>query len=127
MSPSRRTSGLPQQQAAVVTARCLSTPVVFGIRMQHDSASTWSATWAFAISAERAAREGYTDTRLSGSFALSTGYPGCPGCGNPSFAQCFACHGLGCWSTTDTRWKCPACGRDQDLGGTIREMSAGAD
>jgi hypothetical protein len=127
MSPGRRTGEFPEQQAAVVTAKCLSTPVVFGIRMQHDNASTWSATWAFAISAERAAREGYTDTRLTGSFTLGTGYPGCPGCKNPSLAQCFACRALGCWSITDQHWKCPACGRDSIISGTISEMNAGSD
>lgn len=127
MSPDRRTGELPAQQAAVVTARCLSTPVVFGIRMQQDSASTWSATWAFAISAERAAREGYTDTRLAGSFTLGTGYPGCPGCGNASFAQCFSCQTLGCWSTTDRHWKCPGCARNQVISGSIREMNASGD
>lgn len=123
----RKVDRAGQPQAAVVLARCSTTPAVFGIRMQHDSASAWSATWAFAISAARAAREGYTHTKLAGSFELGVGYPGCPGCGNPSFAQCFTCKALGCWSAVDSNWKCPGCGRVILLNGTIREMKAGSD
>jgi len=117
----------PQLQAAVVLAQCQSTPVVFGIRMQHDGSSAWAATWAFAISAARAAREGYTRTKLAGSFVVATQYPGCPGCGSASFAQCFACKSLGCWSGVDRNWKCPACGDFITLDSTIREMNAGPD
>lgn len=117
----------PQPQAAVVLARCGSTPVVFGIRMQHDGSAAWLATWAFAISAARATREGYTQTKLAGSFVLATQYPGCPGCGSVSFAQCFTCKALGCWSGVDRNWKCPTCGDVITLNSTISEMKAGSD
>jgi len=109
-----------------VTARCLSTSTVFGIRMQHDGASTWKATWAFEITPERAAREGY-DERLAGSFDLAPEYPGCPGCGHPSYVQCNVCKTLGCWSGVREYWGCPACGQGGVVQGRISEMSAGAD
>lgn len=96
------------QRAAILIARCRSSPTQFGVRLAHDGIATWWATWAFEISPARAAREGYSTT-LSGSFQLAAGFPGCPGCGNPTFVHCSDCQTLSCWSGSSGAWTCGFC------------------
>ncbi len=113
-------------RAAIVTVRCLSDHSLFGMRMEQTAHGGWVATWAFSIPPERAHREGYTETRLKGSFDVAEGYPGCPGCANRAFAKCNACSGLGC-SSGQGYWTCPHCGLGGPLSGSITSLSSHAD
>lgn len=125
MSPPEDETGYTRR-AAIVTARCQSDRSMFGMRMEETGDGRWMATWAFAIPAERAAREGYTETRLDGTFDIVEEYPGCPGCANRSFAKCGACSELGC-STGTGFWTCPHCGVGGTLNGYITSLSSNAD
>jgi hypothetical protein len=114
------------RRAVIVTARCMADRSLFGMRMEQAARGLWMATWAFSIPPDRAAREGYTETRVDGSFGMAEGYPGCPGCANRSFAQCNLCSGLGC-STGQGYWTCPHCGVGGPLEGSITSLSSSAD
>jgi hypothetical protein len=46
---------------------------------------------------------------LTGAFALSTRYLGCPRCSADSFARCHQCSGLGCWQSTEPTYHCGWC------------------
>lgn len=111
------------RRAAIVTVKCVSDHSLFGMRMEEIGRGRWAATWAFAISPERAAREGYTETRLDGTFDMAEDYPGCPGCANRTFAKCGSCSKLGC-STWEGYWTCPHCGAGDTLKGRITFLSS---
>lgn len=125
MTPPEQDAPGPRR-AAIVTVKCASDRSLFGMRMEETAPGRWMATWAFAIPPERAAREGYTQTRLDGFFDVAEGYPGCPACANRTFAKCGRCSGLGC-STGQGHWTCPHCGVGDTLKGYIKFLSSNED
>jgi hypothetical protein len=99
----------------IVCAKCAKTGELWGIRFEESQPGVWSATWAFPMRGDLAAREGYDRSSLSGQFQLGEGYPGCVGCLNRSFVLCGSCQRLGCAADGSRRYRCPWCGSSGEL------------
>jgi hypothetical protein len=115
-----------ERRIVIVSARCSGDGECFGIRLESRSAGTWSATWAFAIKAERAKREGYGSTVVKGAFDLPEEYPGCPHCHAKSLFVC-SCGQVACWSGSGSAVMCPACHKRGNVEGTATQVRAGGD
>jgi hypothetical protein len=114
-----------QLRVAIVLGRCQTKGVEFGIRFERV-ANSWIADWAFLLKPGASKREGYGETRLTGSFEFSNSYPGCPGCSNRSAFLC-GCGKLGCWDGLLSTVTCPWCGQTGKLEGQITDLLAGQD
>lgn len=112
----------------VVTCRCSRTKALFGIRFEEVARGQWHATWAFLIRADVAGREGYTDSRIEGSFHLAAEYPGCPAdCSRRDFVLCVNCDRLGCADEYADYYRCPWCDHGGSVGGSIEGLNSGKD
>lgn len=60
-------------------AKCPQTKKLYGVRVETNQ-NRWSATWAFPIKPEVAAREGYTENQFPPDLLYEREYPGCPYC-----------------------------------------------
>lgn len=98
-------------EAVVVMAQCSRTKGYFGIRTQKCD-GYWAMTWAFKLSSQRAAAEGYDRQTVSGTILLTDTYPGCPYCGDTAWVKCARCGKLSCFPDTSTppMFHCPHCG-----------------
>lgn len=103
--------------------RCKHDGRLSGIRMEERSGG-WYYTWAFPIKETSASKEGYDNTKISGSFHRGEDYRGCPYCGNRGFVRCGRCHKLTCIGKED-HFHCQWCGNDGRITGTITELDAG--
>jgi hypothetical protein len=110
----------------VVLARCSQTSRVYGIRIEEKAPAQWHADWAFSIPEQRAQKEGYDQSSIRGTFEIDDEYPGCPHCHNASFFRC-RCGKVGCWDQVTRKVTCPWCELSLNLGGSISDLTAGAD
>ena len=110
----------------IVVGRCSQTKEGLGIRFEELSPGKWVANWCFAIKEASAKREGYNNTRISGTFEFADGYPGCPHCGVGSFVRC-GCDKLGCWDGESPTFTCPFCNASGEVTGSVDNLSAGGD
>jgi len=101
--------------ASVVLARCCKTKKLFGMRVEKRG-NDWVRTWAFPIDEQKAKKEGFEANEVSGSLQAADGYPGCPYCGQNSFARCGACKKISCWGGGSTGFICPWCGHIDNVG-----------
>lgn len=83
-------------QATVVMAKCRQSKQPFGIRMEKKQNGVWYCTWAFKLSEQAAASEGYGGTLVSGKVDLDAEYPGCPYCKAGTWFRCGSCGRLTC-------------------------------
>ncbi len=79
-----------KKEASVILAKC-GNKKLYGIRIEKR-AGDWVRTWAFPISEENAAKEGFDQTSFTGNFFTDEEYPGCPYCGAK---KCFVCGNCG--------------------------------
>lgn len=88
---------------------------------------TWDGTtWVLVgVSRQRpgASPLGEAGQGFHGSFAVASGYPGCPSCGASRFVQCGKCARLACWDPSWETYLCPHCGTSGPVGGTIDTIS----
>ena len=89
-------------QAKIVLCKCPNSKDLYGIRIQKQN-NDWHRTWAFKITEDKAKKEGYENSKITGSMLPTPEYPGCPyRCGSTDIAQC-SCGKLFCWrSETNT-------------------------
>jgi hypothetical protein len=102
---------VPKINTNVALCKCPSSKKVYGIRIEQRG-NDWVRTWAFKIDEKKAKREGFNDTKVSGSLAPTPEYPGCPYCGSMSFAPC-SCGKAFCapaWEGKPMEMTCPWCG-----------------
>jgi LSD1 subclass zinc finger protein len=111
----------------VVCAKCCKTGALWGIRFEEFQPRAWTATWAFPIRADVAAREGYDRSSLSGQFLLGEDYPGCVGCLNRTFVLCGSCRRLGCAAEGARRFQCPWCRNAGEISGSIERLESFGD
>jgi DNA-directed RNA polymerase subunit RPC12/RpoP len=94
--------------AKVIMAKCTKTKKSYGIRIEQRG-SDWVRTWAFPIDEDKAKREGFDTTVVTGSFEPVDGYTGCPYCKSTIFTTCY-CGKIGC-SSGPGEYTCPWCGK----------------
>lgn len=94
--------------ATVICAKCNRTGKLFGIRTEKKS-SGWMFTWAFPLSQESAANEGYDKTIINDSIGTDSTYPGCPYCKTKRFIQC-ECGKIMCYDGESPQITCKFCG-----------------
>ena len=61
---------------------------------------------------------------VEGSFGISPGYGGCPGCRNDSYARCGNCAEMGCWKSGTRKFTCAACRTSDKVAGSIQFLNA---
>jgi hypothetical protein len=93
--------------AKVVLCKCPKSKGLFGIRVEERE-NDWVRTWAFKIDENKAKRERFEETKITGSMTPTPEYPGCPYCGSVSVARC-SCGKLFCWSIETKTAVCPWC------------------
>ncbi len=114
-------------QVVIAMARCRNSKKAFGIRVEERGPSQWVADWAFSIPENKASKEGYGHSEISGTFAIdSQQYPGCPHCHARLIVKC-SCGGTACWDGEQRKVSCPWCGAKGVIGGEIESLSAGND
>jgi len=115
-----------RNKVGVIIAKCSNVKDLFGIRIENFEDDNWISNWAFKIKEDVAKREGYDKTKISGSFLISSEYPGCPYCGNNNYVYC-CCGKVSCHNSNDEIFTCPWCGSSGPLSGPITEMYIGSD
>lgn len=114
------------EAVGIVAARCAATSRLFGIRFVSSSPESWLGEWAFDLLDDEGEREGYDRTELGGTFGFGREYPGCPYCNSMSLIKC-GCGRVTCWDGKTPTAKCAWCGSRASVGGTVENLSAGAD
>lgn len=112
---------LGRLNVVIVLAKCRNSRQIFGIRIEEKSSSHWLADWAFPIQDKKAAKEGYGQSEVRGSFRLDPAYPGCPHCHAPGFFKC-SCGKVACWDGATRMVACPWCSSNVELSGTIDKI-----
>ncbi len=112
-------------RVAIVLGRCQTKVAEFGIRFENIT-NNWIADWAFFLKPGASKREGYGETRLTGSFEFAHNYPGCPGCSNRSAFLC-SCGKVSCWDGLLRAVLCPWCSQTVKLEGQINDLLADHD
>jgi hypothetical protein len=114
----------------IIMAKCSKTKENFGIRLEEKLSGQWVADWTFRMKAATAQREGYDQSRISGSFDIDDAYPGCPYCQDSGFVLCNGslfshCSKVSCGSgSTHT---CPWCNQTAKIGGKIQSLNTEQD
>src|SRR5215510_4505669 len=104
--------------ANILLTKCGKNNKTYGIRIEQQG-NDWVSTWAFSIDEDKAKREGFDKTKITGAFCPIDGYPGCPYCGTYELLQC-GCGKMVCYNDAITKgktskaenmsFKCPWCG-----------------
>lgn len=94
--------------ATVICAKCNKTGKLFGIRTEKRNTG-WAFTWAFPMTQENAANEGYDKTIINDSIDTDSSYPGCPYCKTKGFIQC-DCGKIMCFDNESKQVTCRFCG-----------------
>lgn len=92
--------------ANVILAKCRTDKELYGMRVE-ECGKDWIRTWAFKIREDMARHEGFDKVFISGSFAMTDEYPGCPYCGGNRFIVCGVCKKISCYNGEDIsvcRW-----------------------
>jgi predicted RNA-binding Zn-ribbon protein involved in translation (DUF1610 family) len=88
---------------------------------------TWDGTsWVLVgVSRQRpgACPQGEAGQEHHGSFAIASGYAGCPSCGASRLVQCGRCARLTCWDPSWEIYRCPHCGNSGQVDRTIDAIS----
>jgi hypothetical protein len=119
-------SGFLENRVVVIAGRCTVRPGGFGIRMEEVARGRWAANWAFAVSERTAAREGYDQGMIEGSFQVAGEFPGCPHCAARSLFVCI-CGRVGCWDGQRTSVTCGWCRNTGQVGGEVRSLNSSGD
>lgn len=98
-----------KNEATVVLCKCHQAKKIFGIRTEKKE-NVWYQTWAFPISDQSAANEGYDTVEVSGNVQFGDEYPGCPYCKESAWVLCNVCGKLSCWDRTSEIFTCQWCG-----------------
>jgi uncharacterized protein YegL len=69
----------PLINAAIGIAKCPKHGKIYGVLIEEHG-KKWYAKWAFAIRAEVAKREGFTEQSFPSDIQYAKEYPGCPHC-----------------------------------------------
>ena len=85
------------KEMIAVMCRCGKSEKLFGVRFDTDNGKDWEAAWAFPLKEGADKREKGYSVSVKGNFTISTDYPHCPHCGNPSVFLCGTCGKLTCW------------------------------
>jgi hypothetical protein len=117
---------MADSKVVIVMARCTVSKKDYGIRFENHGGGQWVGDWAFAIKAETAQREGYDRNSIAGTFQFANAYPGCPSCEAGGIVKC-NCQQVACWDTQTKTHKCPWCGLQNRITGTIENLNAGGD
>lgn len=112
----------------ILTARCRMNRQTFGVRFEEKLPEKWIADWAFALKEERARREGYDQTKMTGGFAFDSDYPGCPHCYARRLVKC-SCGQVMCFDPRgrDETLVCPWCGKTGRVTGTATQVDVSRD
>ncbi|MDD4262230.1 MAG: TerY-C metal binding domain-containing protein [Syntrophaceticus schinkii] len=113
-------------EVAIAISKCSESKKTFGIRFERTGPNQWEFTWAFAIKAESAKREGYDKTVIRGDILKGINYPGCPYCKSGGFFLC-GCGKLNCWDGNKQIVTCAWCGNTAELSGAIEELTVTGD
>ena len=116
---------LSMPEVNIVTSRCSQSGRLFGIRFEK-MAETWVGTWTFAVSEDRASREGYNRSEIRGAFAFGEKYPGCPHCESVSLFKC-KCGKVDCWDRVAKEVQCAWCHARGTIEGKVDRLSGGGD
>ena len=95
-------------EAFAVLAFCEETKKPFGITVDRIGKEQYKIVWAFKIDKEKASREGYDTTSVTGAVQIDDEYPGCPHCGSKQFWMCICGHPI-CYHGQQ-HLVCPNCG-----------------
>ncbi len=98
------------REASVVMAKCTKEKKPFGIRVEQREDMAWYCNWAFRISEQAAANEGYGNTVIDGIVKIDGDYPGCPYCGATGWVRCGQCGKLTCQASGEEFFQCEWCG-----------------
>jgi len=101
-------------EASVMLAKCSKQNRMFAIRLEKRK-NDWVSTWAFAIDEEKAKREGFDRTKITGSLRAVDRYPGCPCCGDNYLTQCGRCGKVSCDKGNSKMFHCPWCGNQGEI------------
>ena len=93
-----------------------------GVRFDTDNGKDWEAAWAFPLKEGADKREKGYAVSVKGNFTISTDYPHCPHCGNPSFFLCGTCGKLTCWDGITKRVVYANCGYENVLTSRVTEI-----
>jgi hypothetical protein len=110
----------------IVLARCRQSRHGFGIRFEQTQERRWEADWAFVLNEASARKEGYDRGEVTGDFAFTAAYPGCPHCRATGIFKC-GCGKVACWDGEQRTVVCPWCGARGDLAGQIESLGVGGD
>jgi len=94
-------------EANVILAKCSTHNQSFGIRIEKRN-SDWVRTWAFKIDEDKAKREGFDVTPITGSLMEVDYFPGCPYCKTFGFVVC-NCGKMSCLANNVTSAQCYWC------------------
>lgn len=120
----RKGGALTQRRIVIVAARCGQSAGGFGIRFERFGETRWSATWAFALKASAARREGYDRAEIRGAMGLDPSYPGCPHCAKRALVCCGICGRVSCWDGVTRIVTCPWCRNRAELAGEITALQS---
>lgn len=104
-------------------ARCGTRKSTFGVRVERSEGS-WLFTWAFPIKETSARRENYGTTKITGSFAPASSYPGCSHCGSKALVKC-ECGEVTCFDGASRKVRCAWCGAIGKISGQVTELRGG--
>ena len=94
-------------EANVILAKCSIHNKAFGVRIEKRD-DDWVRTWAFKIDEEKAKREGFDSTPITGSLREADEFSGCPYCARKSFVIC-SCGKMSCLEYGDKSAYCYWC------------------
>lgn len=104
-------------EAFATLAICGKSKQHFGITVDSVSKNKFVIVWSFKIDEEKAHREHFDQTKITGSFEIDQDFPGCPYCGAKRLVVC-QCGALICYNGEE-KITCPKCGRI----GTIKKVA----
>lgn len=94
--------------ATVICAKCGKMKQLYGIRTEKIN-NNWYFTWSFALNADVAKREGYSDTLINETPRSKEDFPGCPYCHSKDMIYCHNCKKINCYNGEE-RFTCSWCG-----------------
>lgn len=110
------------KEMIAVMCRCGKSEKLFGIRFDTDNGKDWEVAWAFPLKEGADKREKGYAVSVKGNFEISTDYPHCPHCGNPTFFMCGTCGKLTCWDGKTKRVVCANGGHENVLTSRVTEI-----
>lgn len=100
--------GKLSEAAFAIMGMCENERKPFGITVDKRG-NAYAFCWAFKMSKEQAAREGYDKTHVRGAIVYDDDFNGCPYCGSKGFYICNRCGKVVCYDGREMV-TCPNCG-----------------